>query len=312
VVVVSYNTRELTRRCLQSVLAAGSDARMEAILVDNASSDGSAEMVKDEFPAVRLIASPDNLGFAAGNNRGFALATGEFVMLLNPDTELRPGALRSLLAFARANPRVGVVGPRVYLPSGAQQSTTIRFPRLGDVFLNLLLPSRWVRRSRRLNRARYAELDLDRVQEVEAIAGCCMLVPRDLIDEVGGMDERFFMYGEEVEWCHRIRQAGWSIVYHPGAEILHHAGQSAKQRPDSMAVAMARGQLRVIAVLHGSRAAALANAVMALRDLPRASIWWATGMVPRLRTTRLARLLRPAAVRLPFHLRWMLRPDWTR
>jgi GT2 family glycosyltransferase len=125
------------------------------------------------------------------------------------------------------------------------------------------------------------------------------------------MDEGFFMYGEEVEWCHRIGQAGWSILYFPGAEVLHDGGQSARQRPDSMTIALARSQLRVLAIIRGPHVAAAANLLMLVRDLPRALLWTLLALSPSLRQSPSATRLRAAAVRLPSHLRWVFQCDWS-
>ena len=240
VVVVSYNTRDLTRRCLQSVQDHAAGIATERILVDNASADGSADMVRREFPDVRLIANADNRGFAAANNQAFEIARGRYLLLLNPDTEVLEGTLEKVFAFAQRNPAAGVVGCRVRYPDGTQQSTFFRFLRLSTVIVNLFVPNRWMRKSEGLGRSRYVGADLDTTQDVEVVAGCFMLVPRAAIDQVGGMDEGYFMYGEEADWCYRMRRAGWSALYYPDATILHHGGQSARQRPGPMLRAMAR------------------------------------------------------------------------
>lgn len=310
VVVVSFNTRELTRRCLHSIHAERGSLEVEVVVVDNASEDGSAAMVRQEFPQAILIANPENRGFAAASNQGFAASSGRRLLLLNPDAELLPASLRAMIDFAAAHPTAGVIGPRVLLPTGAQQSTTFRYPRLSDLLINLFVPNRWVRKSRLLGRSRYVGLDSERIQEVEVIAGCCMLVPREILEAVGGMDERFFMYGEEVEWCHRIRAAGWDVLYFPGASVLHHAGQSSRQRPDAMAVAMTRSQLRLIAILRGRPAAYFANVLMVARDAPRALLWVLLWPLKAWRGSRTAAMLRPAAIRLPHHVRWLFVPDW--
>jgi len=306
VVVVSYNTRDLTRRCLLSVEEHARDIPHEIILVDNASADGSAGMVRDEFPAVRLLANTDNRGFAAANNQAFALAEGRYVLLLNPDTEIRDDALRRVLDFAESRPDAGVIGCRVRYPDGTQQSTTFRYLRLSTVLVNLLIPNRWIRRSRWLGRSRYIGMDLDCVQDVEVVAGCFMLVPREVLDKVGGMDEGFWMYGEEADWCYRIRRAGWRILYAPVATVLHHGGQSARQRPDRMVRAMARSQLRFLAKTQGPAAAWVANLLMLARDLPRAGLWWLLAPVPASGAGRARALLRPSVARIGLHARELL------
>jgi GT2 family glycosyltransferase len=167
------------------------------------------------------------------------------------------------------------------------------------------------RRAREPGRTRYIGADLDQVLDVEVVAGCFMLVRRQLIEEVGGMDEGFFMYGEEAEWCFRIRRAGWSILYFPGATILHRGGESARQYADQMTLAMSRSQLLFIQKTEGRAAAYLANLLMLLRDLPRALAWLCFSAFPRLRQSGVTGLLRPSVARVWLHIRGVFRPDWS-
>ena len=310
VLVVSFNTVGLLRACLASVREAAAGLAVEVVVVDNASADGSAEMVAREFPEARLIANRDNVGFARANNQAFAAARGRYLMLLNPDTETTPTTIRELVAFAEAHPRAGVVGPRVFLPSGEQQSTLFRLPRLRDLAVNLFVPNRVARRLPLLGRARYAGVDLERMQDVEVVAGCCMLVPRGVIEAIGGMDERFFMYGEEAEWCFRIRRAGWRILYDPEASIVHHGGQSARQTPDAMVLAMTRSQLRLFRLVRGAKSAYFANLLMLVRDLARLPFWAAARLLGHGEESHPARQLRPSALRVPFLLRRALGRGW--
>lgn len=309
VVIVSFNTRELLAQCLQSIQDTAGGVRAEIIVVDNGSADGSVELVERDFPAVRLIRSAENLGFAAANNRGFDGAKGEFVLLLNPDTELHQGALETSLAFLRANPGIGALGCRVRYPHGEQQSTIFRTLTLRYLVLNLFIPARFLRRNAALGRSRYVGWDLDRPHEVEVIAGCFMLIPHEVLRRVGGMDPEFFMYGEEAEWCYRIRKAGWSVVYWPGASITHYAGQSAKQVPDAMVAAMSRSQLALLRKTGGRGVAYVGNWLILLRDLPRAAVWVLLTVVPGMRRSRLRQLLRPAVIRARLHITgiWRLR-----
>ena len=310
VVVVSYNTRDLTRRCLRSVQEHAKGIATELILVDNASADGSADMVRTEFPEVRLIANANNRGFAAANNQAFEIARGRYVLLLNPDTEVLEGTLEKVLAFAQRNPAAGVVGCRVRYPDGTQQSTFFRFLRLSTVIVNLFVPNRWMRKSEGLGRSRYVGADLDATQDVEVVAGCFMLVPPAAIDQVGGMDEGYFMYGEEADWCYRMRRAGWSALYYPDATILHHGGQSARQRPGPMLRAMARSQLRFLEKTQGRFAAYVANLLMLLRDLPRSLLWQLLGALPNGRKSRVGLSLEASAHRVRLHLRGLFGRPW--
>jgi hypothetical protein len=310
IIIVSWNVRDCLRACLDSIERHRDDLSLEVIVVDNASTDGTPAMIRDEFPAVTLTGNDMNAGFARANNQGLAIGRGQYFLLLNPDTELHAGALATALEHAESHPGVGVVGCRAIRPDGSVQSTAFRCLRLRDIALNILVPNAVRRRVPLLGGLRYADRDLDRVQDVETVAGCFMLVRRTAWEWVGGLDESFFMYGEEAEWCHRLRRAGWTVCRHPGATILHHGGVSAEQCRDAMTLAMARSQVLLMQRTQGRLAAWMANALMMLRDLPRASVW----LIVRLfamhwGATRWAAWKRSAA-RFRLHAAGLLRTDF--
>jgi N-acetylglucosaminyl-diphospho-decaprenol L-rhamnosyltransferase len=234
VVIVSWNTRDMLLRCLASLAddAAGSGLAVESIVVDNASSDGSADAVRAFSPDVRVIALQANAGFAAATNTGLREGSGDAVLLLNPDTEIRSGALRAMWNALRASPRVGMVGPVLLNPDGSVQSAGFRFPGLRQVFLDLFpLHPRLVGSS--LN-GRYSEGDGMTPFAIDHPLGACMLVRREVVEQVGGLDDRFFLYSEEIDWCRRIKQSGWLVLTAPGARVAHHGGQSTRQSPTRM------------------------------------------------------------------------------
>ncbi|MFP4346594.1 MAG: glycosyltransferase family 2 protein [Anaerolineales bacterium] len=229
VIIVSWNVRELLKRALHSVTRSW-DGRpgLEIIVVDNASSDGTPTMVQRDFPEVTLIASPENRGYGAGNNQGIAAARGEYLLVLNPDVEMVGEALPRLVDFAAAHPKVGLVAPRLLTPQGEVQSSRRRFPTLPVLFLE----STWLQGllPRRSLRNYYAkDMSGASTQTLDWVQGAAMLVRRSVIEEVGGFDEAFFMYSEELDWCRRIKEAGWEIVYYPEARIIHHEGKSSEQ-----------------------------------------------------------------------------------
>ena len=231
IIIVNYNTREITRDCLASVYEQTVGIEFEVILVDNASGDGSAEMVREEFPQVELIANPENRGFAAANNQGMARARGGFILLLNSDTIVLENAVAQAVNFARQHPAAAVVGCRVLNRDGSLQPTCFRYPRtfhllLGALYLNRLFP-----RNRVFGHERLGAWARDDVREVEVVTGCFMLVRRRALDQVGLMDESFFMYGEETDWCYRFRRAGWKLLFTPAARIIHLGGASSKKNP---------------------------------------------------------------------------------
>jgi GT2 family glycosyltransferase len=269
IVIVSWNVRDLLRRCLASVTSdQGLVIRdqeaspnhqslitnhlvIELIVVDNGSTDGSAMMVRDEFPAVHLVASDTNLGYPGGNNAGLHLAQGRYVMILNPDTEVRPGALAALVTYADAHPDVGVVGPQLLNPDGSVQSSRRRFP----TFTTALFESTWLQplAPRRLLE-RYYVLDQpdDATLDVDWVDGAALVARREAVEQVGLLDEGFFMYSEELDWCRRFRQAGWRVVYLPTAQIVHHRGKSSEQVVAARHIHFQTSKVRYFRKHHGA------------------------------------------------------------
>jgi hypothetical protein len=227
IVVVSWNTRELLLAALASVLPLGA-VRGEVIVVDNASGDGSAEAVEARFPEVRVIRNERNLGFAGGVNVGLRAAREPYVLLLNSDTLVRGDAIARLLEYAEDHPRAGVIGPRVLNEDGSLQESRFRFPSL----LNLLLSASYLYQlfpeSSWLNRERLTGLDPGRAAAVDAVSGCCFMMRRDLIEAIGLLDEAYFMYAEETDFCWRAWRAGYEVHYAPVGEIVHLGGGSSR------------------------------------------------------------------------------------
>ena len=228
IVIVNWNTRDILRDCLASVYEQGGEIDFEVIVVDNASTDGSVEMVKKDFPQVTLIENSQNLGFAAANNQGIAISKGRYVLLLNSDTIVLDNAIAKTAAFADSHPEAAVVGCRVLNPDRTLQPTCFMFPSI----LNMLLSSTYLYKlfpkSKFFGRERMTWWNRNDIREVDVVTGCFMLVRQDAIKKVGSMDEQFFMYVEETDWCYRFKQAGWKILFTPCAEIIHLGGQSSK------------------------------------------------------------------------------------
>ena len=249
IVVVSYNTRELLRTCLASAVAAVPPEQV--VVVDNASHDGSVALVRHEFPAVTIIANPDNRGFAAATNQGLRHLLAHapdvsYLLLLNPDAYLRPGALAALTSFMDQHPRVGCVGARLFYPDGRAQESAWHFPSLAMTLLDLFPP-----RGPLLGRLYLSPLNGRYREErgVEPFAidhplGAAMLIRRATLDEVGLLDEGFWLYAEEVDWCFRCRAAGWAIWQVPAAEAVHAAGASSSQFRGRSFEALHRSRLR--------------------------------------------------------------------
>ncbi len=226
IIVVSWNTREILRGCLQSVRAHW-HGEHEIVVVDNASRDGSPEMVAADFPEARLVRKAENLGFGGGANAGLAVARGRVLVLLNSDAWLLDGSLERLVERLEREPDVGLIGPLILLPDGRVQKSARRFPSLG----RLLLSELWLHRL--LTRANAAEtllghwFDHESSRDADWLVGACLLLPRATFARTGGFDASIFMYGEEVEWCRRIRACGLRVVFDPAARVRHLNHQSA-------------------------------------------------------------------------------------
>lgn len=281
VVVVSFNVAPLLVRCLRAVLAERVPGGHEVIVVDNASADGSAALVRERFPEVRLVANEANVGFARATNQGLALARGRALLLLNPDTEPQPGALATLLDFLDRHPDAAAVGPALRNPDGTRQRACFRFPTIVMFFLDLF-PLHPRLMESRLN-GRYPAERRERPFRIDHPLGACMLLRREALEDVGPLDEGYFIYCEEVDWCWRARKAGWQIYHVPQAVVVHVGGQSTRQAPEAMFVALYRSRLRLLARHYGPLRRGVA------RGIVRA------GLLARVATAGLRGLVDPAA-----------------
>ncbi|MDI6449688.1 glycosyltransferase family 2 protein [Anaerobaca lacustris] len=292
IVIVSWNTRDILRDCLRSIDENAGSVRREIIVVDNASADGSVAMVRQEFPHVRLMENAENRGFAAANNQGIAVARGRYVLLLNSDTIVLDGAIAGTVAFADAHRDAAVVGCRVLNADRTLQPTCFMFPSV----LNMLLSSTYLYKlwpqSRLLGRERMTWWRRDDVREVDVVTGCFMLVRSEAIGQVGVMDERFFMYGEETDWCYRFKRAGWKVLFTPAAEIIHLGGQSSRRVPVEMTVQLRLSILRFIRKHHGRAYHKLACLLVVVFFVVRLPVWLAVYAVSRGRRERAGAKLR--------------------
>ncbi len=224
VIIVSFNTCDVTCRCLECLRGDLQGLEAEVIVVDNASTDGSVEAIRKAFPDVRVIASERNLGFGAANNLAMRQARGRYFLLLNSDAFVRPGTIRTLMEELEDGPEVGVVGPKLLNEDGSTQRSCFRYPTPGRAWLETLRVARWFKpRSPLGDYRRWAH---DEACEVDWAVGACLLLRREVFEQVGGFDERFFLYAEETDWQKRIREAGWSIRFTPRAELTHLGGAS--------------------------------------------------------------------------------------
>lgn len=230
ILIVNWNTRDLAVRCVDSVIRSAEDLDFEAIVVDNASSDGSYAALRERFGAnsrIKLISSRQNLGFAKANNLAFRSSSGEYIFLLNPDAEILPGSLKKLVKFLETDTDIGVAGPKIIDPEGGVQKSVRRFPDIWSSLVILLGLHRIFPPKNYLMNG----FDYNREQEVDQVMGAAMLTRRSLIEKIGFLDEGFWLWYEEVDFCKRVKQAGYKVVYYPEAEIMHYAGKSFVQMP---------------------------------------------------------------------------------
>lgn len=251
IITVSWNTRDLLNRCLVTVkeeLARMPNVESEVFVIDNDSHDGSADMVASEHPWVRLVRNKENLGFAKANNQALKETTSDYVLLLNPDTEVYPGAISTLIEFFQNNPKCGVVAPQLLNTDGSVQRSCRAFPTFIGMLYELIgLSKMFPAGSSQGTKFRaYKMLDWnhDDKREVDQPEGAALLIRRTVLDEVGLLDEGYFMLFEEVDWCYRVKQHGWQIWFDPDAKIVHHYGQSIKQVKARMILSSHRGLYR--------------------------------------------------------------------
>lgn len=239
VIMVSYNTRELTLAAVQTLLDNTPDVAMRVVVFDNASTDGSAAAVAAQFPEVEVIASRENIGFGAANNWVAERTTTPWICLLNPDTETYPGAIANLLSFAKTHPRAGIVGGRTVFPDGKLNPVSC----LGRVTPWSMLTTitglaRMFPNSAFFNPEGIGGWQRDSVREVDVVVGCFLMISRELWQELGGFDLRYFMYGEDVDLCLRARRLGYRPMITPDATIMHLVGASTPKRADKLCTVM--------------------------------------------------------------------------
>lgn len=304
VVIVNWNARTYLRDCLRSIAEQTRACSYEVIVVDNASHDGSQEMLRSEFPDIVAVLSEANLGFAGGNNEALRLARGRYVLLLNPDTLVLDGAIDTCVAYADTlrDERVGVIGCQVWEDAETIQNTCFRFPSPLNTLLNLLGLTRRFPRSRFLSRSEMGWWDRRDERDVEVVSGMFMLVRREALDEVGPMDDGYFMFAEEADWCYRFWQAGWTCRFTPRARIMHLDGGSKSTALVSakMYVHLQKSVLRFHRKNRGIVDWALAQAIYAVLVPCRAGVFGLVALAGRSERSRARYRQTAAATR--YHL----------
>jgi len=245
IVIVTWNAREYTRECLESLAQQSAVLTMETIVVDNASADGTPEMIGEEFPHVRLLRNSSNLGFAKANNIGIRSSRGKYVCLVNSDVNVPGECLRKMHTYMEQNPKVGVLGPRMMDRRGLALRSYMRFPSVWNCLCNSLALDQLFKGSRLFGGTMMTDFDNRNTGEVDVLNGWFLMIRRDALNEVGLLDERFFMYGEDIDWSYRFYKAGWKRVYFAAAAALHYGGASSANAPRQFYIEMRRANLQL-------------------------------------------------------------------
>lgn len=277
IVVVNWNTRELLAQCLRSIPATVGELSREVIVVDNGSADGSPEMVCERFPQVRLIKNRENVGFVRANNQAIRASQGRYILLLNSDTVALSEALSQMVHFMDCHPDAGAVGPKLINPDGSFQASYADFPTLLKESLQAFGVARW------LYGPYYpspSPRSGEQARPVDWVAGACLMVRRQVVETVGLLDEGYWMYSEETDWCYRIHQAGWKIYYLPEIEIVHFGGASSSQRRPEMVAQLYWSKLCFFSRHRGSFQTGMLKAVIICVSLTKATLAVALGWLP--------------------------------
>jgi len=226
IIIVNYNTKIYLKDCLESLYKTTRGITLEVIVVDNGSLDGSPEMIEKDFPDVKLIKNEKNLGFTKANNQGISMATGEFILLLNSDTVLNEGSITPALKYMRENPDIGIIGCKHLNEDGTIQPSCFHFPNIMTLLWDLTLLSKLFPKSRIFGRYAMTYWDYNSTMEVDRVMGSYLMVSRKVVDKIGLLDEDFFIYEEETDWCYRAKKAGLKVVFFHESTIIHLGGKA--------------------------------------------------------------------------------------
>ncbi len=275
VVLVSYNTLELLRKCLSSVYQNGDGLALQVLVIDNNSRDGSPDMVAREFPQALLLRNHTNAGFAKAVNQGLKLAEGEAILLLNSDVEIFPGTLQRSLHFLQTHSEAGIVGCKLLNPDLSLQPSCENFPRFADFVSESFFLDKIFSQSKTFGRFHLTYFRYDQTAKVGRVMGAFLLIRRQTFEEIGWLDESFFFYGEETDWCYRAKQKGWEVYFYPGAEAIHYGGQSADPISPRMFVQLHAARYQFYRKYHGFFSSLATRAVLGIGALLRIFLWLA-------------------------------------
>jgi len=282
IIIVNYNTRSLVLHCLRSI-AAQSGRDYEIIVVDNHSVDGSPQAIRDEFPEAVLIENDQNLGYARAVNRGLGKSVGEFVLILNSDIELKPEAAQKSLEFMRKQPDAGIMGCTLLNADGTLQPSCEGFPTLWNVFCESFFLDKLFPTSRIFGGLHMTYFNYDRVAKVDRVMGAFLMVRRKALDDFGLMDERFFFYSEEVDWCYRAWQKGWPVYFFPGTQAVHYGGGSADPVSPALFVERHKNRHLFYKKNHGIFSSLAMRAIAGVGIVLRLALWSAIAAYAYLR-----------------------------
>ena len=251
ILIVAWNAERFIKECLAMIEAGTGDLSTEIVVVDNASSDGTGEIVQRDFPSVHLIQNETNLGFAKGNNVGISFCRGRYIYLINPDVSVPPECIPALFRYMELNPDVGIVGPRLLGPDGRPGRSTMKFPTLWSTFCRAVALDSLFKSSRIFGGFLMSDFQPHQPVDVDILNGWFWMVRREALQEVGVLDRRLFMYGDDLDWCHRFRQAGWRVVLYPGAEARHYGGGTTERAPVRFAIEREHSNLQYWEKYHG-------------------------------------------------------------
>lgn len=279
VIIVSWNTRQILQECLESVYQQTHGIEFEVFVVDNGSTDGSVEMIEGSFPQVRFIRNSENVGFARANNQALEKAFGRYILLLNSDTLILDNAIVKTVQYLDDHPDIGILGCQVLNPDRTLQRTCFQFPSLLNMLLSMTYLYKIFPGSRFFGRERMTWWDRNDERPVDVVTGCYMLVRKELVEQIGLLDETYFMYGEETDWCWRAKTNGWKVWFAPVGRIIHFGGASSKRMRPEMILQLHAGILKFIRKNKGIASYAVACVLTSLFFLIRIPYWFFHGLI---------------------------------
>ncbi|MEP7293076.1 MAG: glycosyltransferase family 2 protein [Chloroflexota bacterium] len=289
IIIVSWNVADLLAACLDSIFAGLGSLHAEVIVVDSDSTDHTISLLRQKFPQVKLIEQAENIGYTRANNLGMAQSSGRHLLLLNPDTEIIGDALPCMIAYLDANPQVGILGPYTHNSDGSFQSSRRRFPTPATAFFE----STWLQPfapKRLLNRFYVNDAPPDQTLDVDWVQGSALMARRTVYEQIGGLDEGYVMYSEELDWCRRAKNAGWRVVFLADAHVTHHGGRSSDQVVARRQIWFQQSKLRYFRKYHGALVAQTLRAFLLLNYAAQLAIEWLKGLLGHKRALRQERV----------------------